>query len=90
MDIASNMIFIYKIVERNKRAMSGKEEEGKEWDSHSQIDALEDEIRRTLRRFHEEFDIHPYTMAGLLQLLMIELVEPLVFESDIEEEDLEC
>lgn len=89
MDIASNMIFIYKMAGRNRRVMSGKEED-KQWGQCEQIDALEDEIRKILRRFNEEFDIHPYTMAGLLQLLMMELVEPLCFESDIDEEELEC
>jgi len=64
--------------------MSGKD--GDKWGETEQIDALEDELRKILTRFGSEFDVHPYTMAGLLQALMIELVEPLSFESDIDEQ----
>lgn len=66
------------------RVMSGKD--GDKWGPCEQIDALEDELRKTLGRFGDEFDVHPYTMAGLLHLLMIELVEPLTFESDMDEQ----
>jgi hypothetical protein len=86
MAIAKCMISIYQAGVRNTHAMSGKEEGS--WDSHAQIDALEDELRKTLHRFGEEFDVHPYTMAGLLQLLMVELVDStIVFDSDIDPDE---